>query len=503
MEKVAEFDIELISPHMGGYNGSPYDVDSQYIEPPRPTEFKALWRWWYRVLINDGSKDYESLDEEVGKVLGSQNVASNYIIRVIPESLPSPYDRKVVDDVISFFKEILPNMLRSEITLRKILRKVAENTEAETLLNKCLANCSNDVKKVIEKIKSAYKTRYFLYIQPRSKQGESDIIYKITKNRELILDESVELQNYIKRIINDTFFVNETFTLKLIVYSRKDGGEVEKDLIPLIFGFIFGGVGSGNDRGLGSIIIRNIYSNYISENLKKNVIELFRCQNPECANMKLEEIIREAGTHGYLIPPNGTPTSYTKVASAKSLGYKILSCNSQNRFLCLEKIWSSVQKANWKKVIWGSFNQDCQKCHGGNLHTDILGLPRRGSSRDNRRGRGTITTGYNVIDGNNKEDRRKSYISFKVINDNIVLLTYFYSSDFYDKLNWVSSEEGEKSVYELKIAKPSDILNCRGPSDILDCRATTSNNPPYDKSTYIQNAIESAIEFIEKCFIDS
>ncbi|BFH74675.1 type III-B CRISPR module RAMP protein Cmr1 [Sulfurisphaera javensis] len=390
MDKVAEFQLEVYSPHMGGFSGSPYNVDLGIIEKPRPTEIKALWRWWYRVLLSDCKKDYIKLDEEVGKSLGSNDTASLYIVRTsdFAENIGELCNSECIDNLVN---AIINTANSYQGVKKKRLSDLLEiNDFTKLVLGNVSENYKTKIKTLIDKITKAKKTRMFLALFPKRNEGESDRIYEDQGK----LDNKEKLKNYLKRLVNDLIFFDEKLTFRLEIYTRKhvDSEQIKRDLYPLLLGLVFDNLGAGSTRGFGSVRIKEIISDYVDNEVKEKIKCIF---SPNCNSREenIKNLVESRTNYGF---PCYDTTDKCSVPSICKFGFKLVQCNGN----CLGKIWKAVVVNNWDNY---------EKCKDLNLCNKVLGLPR----------------------GRNKK-RRKSLISFKIIDDSNVLIHWFYTKDAYE-----------------------------------------------------------------------
>ncbi len=131
-EVVLFIDADILLPKIGGYNAKPYSFESQLYELPRPSEVKALWRWWLRVILSGvygGQKTYSKLDKEIGKILGSTQKQSLFSVIVD------------VDNAEQILEQSKDKMKQFEQLLLKVIPEVLK-----TFVNKY--NSNYELKKI-------------------------------------------------------------------------------------------------------------------------------------------------------------------------------------------------------------------------------------------------------------------------------------------------------------------------------------------------------------------
>ncbi|BFH74682.1 type III-B CRISPR module RAMP protein Cmr1 [Sulfurisphaera javensis] len=499
MDEVATFTLRIYFPVYGGFDGTPINLDLGVAEPPRPTEFKYLWRWWYRVMLKDSANnaDYTQLNKEVGEILGNEGKASNYVIRVEEFEVPNNVNSLMqeVNNVVNFFvkfseelyqpaKRLRIRSRRGSINLISFLegdyRRIISHRRIINRINEFMRR--EDVKPLWEsvenlsrKIKLAENTRLRLILLTR--EDEADEIITINNGKlcfPLLNEENREaFRRYVKRLLSQLFYIDENnnnIRIKLKVYARNKCEE--KDLIPLIVGMVFDGIGANSSRGFGSIVIEEIESNCISQELIDIVETIFTATSKanleKGINVLLSCISKKYSQ--YFALPDMQTVEPTKVPSFQSFGYEAIQCRGRG-INCLEKIWKAVLKSEWKKLIRYSDtncydNKEKIRCWGGNLHTEVLGLPR------SQRNLGYLPN-Y----------RRRSYIGFKLIG-NIVLIHWFYSLDFPLDLQWLG-EYDKRLVKNLAMLEPGQVSYCHH-----ICEERMSMN----EAEYIKNGVNNALE---------
>lgn len=528
MDEVATFTLRIYFPVYGGFDGTPINLELGIAEPPRPTEFKYLWRWWYRVMLKDSANNevnYDYLEKRVEGILGSQEKASKYIVRV--EDFESPKDidslnqeiNEIVNSLIECFSKSHEEQKNTRFTCNQDDVPVTINlvsffngdyktsllsqdivTHIDKLKEK--VNTNEKVKEFAHKIQLAANTRLRLILFRR--KDERDDIIKIDKYCKLyfplINEKNKEpFRKYVARIVSQLFYINEdnernNIRIKLRVYTRKDCDE--RDLIPLIVGMIFDGIGAGSSRGLGSIVIEDIESNCISKELINIVKSIFTAPSKECLEGKIRDLISYISKKysQYFAIPDTQDIKPTNVPSFQSFSYEAILCRG-NGIECLRKIWKAVLKSEWKNYVTYKDTQVVNtECFGGNLHTEVLGLPR------SQRNRSRKNSGYL------SDYSRRSYIGFKLIG-NIILIHRFYSLDFPFELRWKGKHYSNLAI-NLKIAEPHEELPCKGvvltkeacvEMEGRKCRRGLDDEDDYiRRRDYIVKSVDSAVKFIRE-----
>ncbi|QGA53947.1 type III-B CRISPR module RAMP protein Cmr1 [Sulfolobus sp. E5-1-F] len=423
---LASIDVKVYSPLIGGYGGTSYSLELNEVEPIRPTEIKALWRWWYRVVLNDGNKTYDELDKEVSKRLGSTSEVSKYVLRVTTKELP-----KCENYNNEFFEKLYNEMRKGskEGKIMDLLFETLDKMERQSEYSKL----KPPLKRLHEKISSMYEARKFLVL-PREAEGESDEIQK-NENKEGVI-------KYLKRLFQQTFLLDEEIEAGIEVYGF-DTSTATNDLLVLLLGLFLDGIGSGSSRGFGSITPIRISSPYIP----KDIIESVNKRNYEKALKSLFENLNKMFNLNLSLKTS--PPASVSVSNTSSIRYfDCFIINTSDKPLLstgtrkLVAIARAVNKLEWKREILRKSQQVNMKAttyarsrpgikkpefhfHGANIHTFLLGLPR------SQRG-----YGYRVVnrEGEDESIRRKSTISFKILGENYILIKVFYAMDFPDEL---------------------------------------------------------------------
>lgn len=97
-DNILNAEVLLVLPRIGGYNAKPYDLNLKMWEPPRPSEVKALWRWWLRTIYSAcrcGENDYKDLDNKASHLLGNTKAGSKFSVTIEDTTAlsKSPLDR--------------------------------------------------------------------------------------------------------------------------------------------------------------------------------------------------------------------------------------------------------------------------------------------------------------------------------------------------------------------------------------------------------------------------
>ncbi|WP_338602915.1 type III-B CRISPR module RAMP protein Cmr1 [Sulfolobus tengchongensis] len=500
MEKLAEFEIAVYSPIVGGYNALSYSYELNQAEfPIRPTEIKALWRWWYRVMLNaDGTKTYEELDGEVGKVLGSTAMTSKYIVQVIPKEIPkiTNFNNKV-DKIIQI---LMTTSFHGDF------KKKFDIANVNKIIDYLFRNRGKDVEEVKDlliKAKIASSTRLSLLFRSRGNDESVNIPLLQGKGGKPRNENQTKFRNYITRLFSQLYYVNEFAKGVVRVYGNADE-RTKRDLNVLLLALILDSIGSGSSRGFGSIIVEDVKSNLISS----NIIELIKKRMYKEA---VDRIISELGVK--------SQQGVSRTPSLSYFTYRVFVC-SQDPSTTLKTIFRAVTKSNWKLHIYNNQRSaDVLKKPGANLPSFVLGLPRFGSDKTSELQKEEALvasskfesgkTGYlALVKGKLDEKiRRKSTISFKVIpltqNSTLILMKVFYSMDFPKDLYHVGKRHREGVRVEKLDVPPYDRSKLREYLDNIE------QNFGRDKKLYkmatstdVKQFYQKAINFVEKITSD-
>jgi len=523
-------EIMLLYPHVGGYAALPFDPTTRILELPRPTELKALWRWWARVLLSaayGGAKDYLSLDEKVADILGMRGKEiSKFTIRI---TIDHASFRKRFLEVYENNKQILENMKED---LKNIFNSFAEIGNEKCYIKSV---CFRSFKSIqinfggkIDGLNHVFRRENIKLIIRNNKLNITpDKIEELEKINKRIVEKVNK--NYQELISNVSKYFKYGDIARLFIVSQGKGFEeiaVEKTIIdacesvkmtvdvfasrPLhdigsgysldeirfalysfIIALIFGSIGYASRRGFGSIVVENINDGkalwILAESLSaKDVIKedveyikklIFKIKSeslPENIEASLQELLQKAvdivaQAIGRVSKTGMVIPKVPTLLLNSYFKFKVFKCNDPLQSLhCISE---ACLKDKWKNLT--------RATHSSRLHTWILGLP-RGTNRGVRRG-------YLSKKGN----RRPSAIHFKILKNargTYIVVYGFLSEDWpVDSLYHYSPKYGEGVlVTQLDVARPSG-------------RWHHSTNNKYSMLT---NVFNTAFEFIERIIKD-
>jgi CRISPR type III-B/RAMP module RAMP protein Cmr1 len=497
----------LLCPHVGGYSTLPFDPATNILEPPRPTELKALWRWWARVLLSaacGGEKNYEELDEKVGKILGrtgEKALSSLIMLRISISNLndaenlvkKSYYDhlqsyeiianrlRNLLEDFIRTnsktkslpFLDVKYRSFRSIDIIFKgnckdiynVFRNFNLKIKYENGLHVLSLHSSKDIRKlkqIANKIGKNYKdlfeklekyftygtiARIFMISQPRKGEDENQEAFK----RKLAAIAAVhDMCKQIK--LNLTIDVLKSFDDKISLKGLKFA------LYSFLISLVFGSIGYASRRGFGSLVIEEISEgpilNMLSIDIKDFTNKIVKLKNeklPERIEKTLWELLQEAyqSAREYAESCSEREDPGIPVVPAAPLeGYfrvKVFRCKDVYQALCC--ISKATLKEEWRALAQGKARRV--------LHTWILGLPRAVGG-----------CGY-FLDKHGKEPgRRPSAIHFKLFENKygtFIIVYGFLSKDWpidssrtiYHIRRIGKKEKVSESVKEIEVAKPN------------------------------------------------
>jgi len=520
----------LLYPHIGGYTSRPYDHDTGTLEPPRPTEIKALWRWWARSLLSGaygGTQNYNFLDDKVGVFLGRAGGSSKSSLFSLTISATN-YDalkqhfstyynelkrkynqlKRDLTNLIQDFSNIyLPSgtsnirVQKVEITsfnsiklilkgnwraLNQVFQEKGINLKVELqsqrnkhpsnppILNitpdkiNGLKNVNNFIK---EKNPRKDYSRLILALEEHfnySKISRHFLVSQVSKKTssdEQIIGEVAVIDKYNDLQINIDLFA--TFPLRYQKISD-DGKRYLNHLRMLRFAIwsyiaslVFGSIGYGSKRGLGSIIVQEIKENpdllkYYPEletdlAKLKEIIATLNNDDREKIEKKLDELVKQAYEVAKGFKENfkedsshiANATSFPEVPSVIPNGdffkMKVYPCSDP--LIALQCISKSTLKNEWLDTLKKRQpNVDepsgTQPIYRSQLHTWILGLPRSSKGK-----------GYYLGRSKSNPGRRVSAIQFKLWqnkNKTFVIVYGFLSKDWkIDKLYHFAGSKGK------------------------------------------------------------
>jgi len=479
---------DVIFPRVGGYAARPYINELDLYETPRPSELKALWRWWMRVTLSGlygGSKYYDELDKEVSKILGSTEKTSYFTIMVdlpaeaedtlkdikrkahmirtlltniIPKifkrfviqwsekyshsariryiSLSIPVSIRFSKVKYRFFKKLAKELFGQDIPPKKKEIKVVIKTSntLKMLIKKLNINLNiksdDELKSILdiydELVNIAKIPRMSILLQPRRENGEND---------RFVNELSEENRKYLQRISED-LIIPKRMPFEIIVTRNREIGdntEFRFAITTLLLSLILGGIGSITRRGFGSIVIKEVEigDNY-KENLKEELTLIEKILNASNSN-ELERALNgyikhiiNLGRKTFSVSQRDPqlPEVPSLIPDSDYFRLKVLEFKD-DIIEILKDFGRASLKSEWKKIVYG--NKATRKT-GGALHTWILGLPRQAKYKE--RGK-EIYTGYFIDD---QPGRRPSAISLKIFESKqskkFIIVYGFLSKDW-------------------------------------------------------------------------
>lgn len=440
-EKLMEVDAELVLPKIGGYNARPYDSKIGLYESPRPSEIKALWRWYMRTILSgvfEGEKNYEKLENMVGKILGSTNSASCFRVNIVPNRKSIEELEQKAQKIRKLLIEIIPQTLLKfkdkfskynvatvflslsiPITIRFKLKNSQQKQHFENILwnfinvkpiysnddAQVILKSSSELKYLINKLGLSFGTskldeilgiydelmklseipRIKLILQPHRKEGEDNKLdYKLNKG-------NIE---YLERI-SEELILPETIPIKIEIYTNYighvDTGRICHDerftrfaLQTLLIALILGGIGSSTRRGLGSIIIKSVeIKRSPFKDLEDSIKRIIEEDNAKNLEDKLLEFIRnvlKVGKELYKAQGAGKRNHLPKVPSiipdSKYFRLSVIECPQKDVYDIAKIMGLSSLKQEWISI-----KPDAPR---ELIHTWILGLPRSAKGRGRR-----------------------------------------------------------------------------------------------------------------------
>lgn len=459
-------DAEILLPRIGGYNAMPYSAALRRWEPPRPSELKALWRWWMRVALSAAygcSENYKKLDEVVGRILGSQEEQSCFTLIVEPsdggdslskvdllKQLLDPEEGIVIKTAENLARIASERRIECRIVLTPPLKFRAPTQKRREFLlqlNISEKDLRIDSSKKLEKIaRSAGQSipqnllevydsvveasniaRLRLLLQPRREEGEdNEFRGKVSESN----------KKYLSRIVEElAFLFRERLPVKILVLvNRKlDDTLLRFSISTLFLALVLGGHGSITRRGFGSIVVRNCEaSEERHRRMLGDEIRMLRsiqgASNGEDLKRRLDELVRRTvelaklarsvieGERALTAPPSEELPKVPTLAPDRFFRIEVFECPGRvGPAKLLEAIGEATLKATWKTECRSPVTTP-----GENFHTWILGLPRR-----------VGRTGYFV---GSEGGRRISAIGFKIFENargrKFVIVYGFLSRDW-------------------------------------------------------------------------
>ncbi|MCC6004998.1 MAG: type III-B CRISPR module RAMP protein Cmr1 [Thermofilum sp.] len=520
----------LLYPHIGGYSAQPFDPTTHILEPPRPTELKALWRWWARVILSTvygGTKDYSYLDEKVAEILGSRGEkASKFIVRInniIDYAKLQEHFVKIYKDKNKMCKSILEdlnNIFNDFANMKNVkCRAVSVNLASFKSIQVRFKGSINDLNNAFRKENIKLKIKNGkLNITP-DKIDEIKNLAQIIKNKlnkdyqALISNLSkyfeygkiarlfmISQKKRIEELAGEMAVIDACKSVEIVIdvlasnslYNRLGNHEqvlkkIRFALYSFIVSLIFGSLGYASRRGFGSIVVEDISdgnalwvlanassaSNIIKEDIEymKRLISGIKSENcPERIEASLQELLRRAVDIASAAYAGG------QVSKAGSVFPKVptLLLDTYFKFKvfkCKDPLQSlyCISEACLKNR-WR--NLVPQNIYLSDLHTWILGLP-RGKEK-----------GYSAT-----KNRRPSAFHFKILKNSqgtFLMIYGFLSEDWPVSSLYHVSSHGRKPVMDRKVARPS------------------GGSYPASRNNYImlRNVFNAALEFIEKIVED-
>jgi CRISPR type III-B/RAMP module RAMP protein Cmr1 len=298
--------VSILFPHVGGYSTLPFDPATGMLEPLRPTELKALWRWWARVVLSaacGGKKDYKDLDIKIGKLLGSTGEKSTSSLFAVHIS---------IDDYNALRQRVMNSSRENYNKFRNFGKEISElfNEFARVAGVRCRVdkvninsfqsiqiNFKGDGRRLNEKLKSLginirINHRGSLNLSPK-KIEELKKVSEATKggggrgNDRLMTDlesffkhggiarlfllsqkrKDEEYEYYLRRLAAEAAVINNLSKVKATIELRlsrlrgkvmRDEADISFALWTFMSSLIFGAIGYASRRGFGSIVIERI-----------------------------------------------------------------------------------------------------------------------------------------------------------------------------------------------------------------------------------------------------
>ena len=312
---VLVIDADILLPRIGGYNARPYSSKLQLYELPRPSEIKALWRWWLRVIlstIHNGQKTYSELDKEACEILGSTQKQSlfsvivdiNYAKRVLEQSSSK------MEQFKQLLLEIIPKVLEEFVKKYNSDKKFKKIAELGRIKLIPISMRFTNIKSFFNNLRQEIKKKFGLELKPIRRRKEAEL--RIRNSQELLVlmkrlgmnynertiqlyDEIVKLikiprivllkqprrdegeddkfkfkfsegnRRYLKRVLEDIASIAATPTrifIRIVIAVNKDKKlELEKlklAVASLLLSLLLGGLGSIRGRGFGSLALKSV-----------------------------------------------------------------------------------------------------------------------------------------------------------------------------------------------------------------------------------------------------
>jgi CRISPR type III-B/RAMP module RAMP protein Cmr1 len=519
----------LLYPHIGGYSAQPFDPTTHILEPPRPTELKALWRWWARVILSTvygGTKDYSYLDEKVAEILGSRGEkASKFIVRInniidyakLQEHFVKIYKDKnkmcksILEDLNNIFNDFanmknakcrtvsvnLTSFKSIQVRFKGRINDLNNAFREENIRLKIKNDKLNitpdkidEIKNLAQIIKNKLNKDYQALISNLSKYFEYGKIARLFMISQKKRIEELAGEMAVIDACKSVEMTIDVLASRSLFNQLKDHEQELKKLRFALYSFIvsliFGSLGYASRRGFGSIVVEDIsdgnalwvladalsVSSIIKEDIEymKRLISGIKSENcPERIEASLQELLRRAV---------GIASAYAEgqVSKAGSVFPKVPTLLLDNYFKfkvfkCKDPLKSlyciseACLKNRWRNLV-------PQNVDLSDLHTWILGLP-RGKEK-----------GYFAT-----KNRRPSAFHFKILKNSqgtFLMIYGFLSEDWPVSSLYHVSSHGREPVMDRKVARLS------------------GGSYPATNNKYImlRNVFNAALEFIEKIVED-
>lgn len=526
---VLTVNVDIMMPRTGGYNARPYSSKLQLYEPPRPSEIKALWRWWLRVVLSGvygGQKDYDELDKEASEILGGTQNQSLFSLIIDIDDYEQMLERircrvkrfeqllldvikkiaekynscKELKDMATLKLKLLPILIDftnkgTSKNLRQIIKKefglkpefsgnnakirIDSSEKLLKLVESLGIDFDKETVELYDKIVKLTKIpRISLLKQPRKEDSEDDSFrFNSIQNTDCKISESN--RRFLKRMVEDIAYMAAApnrINARIIVIRNKNkklGSEkLELAIASLLLSLLLGGLGSMSRRGFGSLALKDVkpgskYRNFLMETVNK-VNKILDASDENTLEQRLIEYTR-----------------FVVDLARKVLGNRV--SNSPSKDLKIPRVPALMPGTDYFRLKVFGYNEG----HDITDDIDILeiigkatlkvqwrreyGVSKKIPRKEFHtwilglpRSAGKELKGYLV---NGDRGRRTSAITFKLFENvqgrKYVIVYGFLSRDWpIDKLIYTNDLKGKK-VTELPIMMPSlkDTIMPRGPSE--------------------------------------
>ncbi|MEZ0346280.1 MAG: type III-B CRISPR module RAMP protein Cmr1 [Infirmifilum sp.] len=475
-DQLVEVNAALLLPRIGGYKASPFSKDLRLYEPPRPSEFKALWRWWLRVAASaafKGQRKYDELDVKVEKYLGSTKQRSLFTINVEVDS------REDLDDLVSAVTCILEEYKRVKRNRGDELKELLDN------LKRYYYSCQQ--KKNFPKTISLEKLReVFECVNNTMERIPRYKLLLMGANLEKKIEEAIAFYLACNGCRESTTMdCRIPLRVKLFLdvsHSKISANELRFCVATFLLSMVLGGVGSITKRGFGSIIVSDVKFNDEYEWLreeKKMFNNILGAQDAQQLKANIEEYVRHVSNLAASIYssnrekiPEGMPKVPTLLPE-RYFKIEVLDCSNKDTVSILECIGNATLKQKWKEK---------EKASATSLYTWILGLPRaKLSKKDNKL---IVETGYFLYGKTEDAGRRASAIGFKVWegqNKKYIIIYGFLSNDW-----------PVKELYLRRFPRKAGEA-------VLESKELKGKNPEEALEIVFQKAFQTTRDLVEKC----